>query len=115
MKDAALPITLIVVGALWLAWHFGWFPDVDWIVAAGLVLGGIAIIAVDGFTKSSVVVGPFMIAAGIAWAVHDRRNLTWSVLIPALLIVLGVLMLIARHPSIPMSRARRDGSEPPAP
>jgi hypothetical protein len=33
MKDASLPITLIIVGLVWLAWHFRFFPDVDWLIA----------------------------------------------------------------------------------
>lgn len=106
MRDAALPVMLIVVGTLWLVWHFGWFPNVDWIIAAGLVLGGIAVLVVDGITKSSVVIGPFMIAAGAAWALHDHNRLTWTVLIPLLLILLGVLMLIARSPAIPALRTK---------
>ncbi len=105
MRDAALPVLLIVVGAVWLAWHFGWFPDVDWIVAAGFALAGIAVMIFDGITKSSVVIGPFLIGCGIAWAVHDRARTSWSALIPALLILLGVVMLVARHPAIPVSRA----------
>lgn len=53
MRDAGLPVTLIVVGLAWLAWHFG-----------------------------------------------------WSVLIPALLVWLGALMLVARHPRFPDKRIR---------
>ena len=106
MRDAALPIVLIVIGALWLAWHFGWVPDIDWIVAGGLALGGVAVMLFDGVTKSSVVIGPFMIGCGIAWAVHDRTRTSWSVLIPALLILLGVVMLIARDPRIPVRREK---------
>ena len=106
MRDAALPVMLIVVGALWLAWHFGWFPDVDWIVAAGLALAGVAVMVFDGITKSSVVIGPFMIGCGIAWALHDRMRTSWAVLIPSLLILLGILMLIARSPRIPVTHAR---------
>jgi hypothetical protein len=45
MKDASLPITLIVVGAAWLLWDYRLFPDLDWIIAGGLVAGGIAIFA----------------------------------------------------------------------
>ncbi len=111
MRDAALPVTLIVVGTLWLIWRFGWFPDVNWIIAAGLALGGIAIMAFDGITKSSVVIGPFMIASGVAWALHDRSRVSWTVLIPSLLIVLGILMLIARNPGIPVRRGKAPGSE----
>jgi hypothetical protein len=104
MRDAGIPVTLIVVGVLWLVWYFGWFPDVDWIIAVGLAAGGVAVLLFDGVTKSSVVIGPFMIASGLVWALHDRYRVSWSVLVPALLILLGALMLVARSPRIPVKR-----------
>ena len=107
MRNAALPVTLIIVGSAWLLWYYRLFPDVDWIITAGMVAGGVAILLLDGITKKAVVSGPFLIASGIAWALHDRWRVTWTVLIPTLLIVLGVLMLIARRPSIPEHRSRR--------
>ena len=108
MRDAGLPVTLIIVGSAWLLWYFRLFPDIDWIIAAGLVAGGIAILFLDGITKQSIVAGPFLIASGVAWAVNDRWRVKWIVLIPTLLILLGVLMLIARRANIPERRARRD-------
>jgi uncharacterized membrane protein YhhN len=104
MRDAGLPITLIIVGSAWLLWYFRLFPDIDWIIAAGLVAGGVAILFLDGITKKSVVAGPFLIASGISWALHDRGRVSWTALVPALLIVLGVLMLFARRPNIPERR-----------
>jgi hypothetical protein len=106
MRDAALPVTLIIVGSAWLLWYFRLFPDIDWIIAAGLVVGGMAILFLDGITKKSIVAGPFLVASGISWALHDRWRVTWVVLMPALLILLGVLMLIARRPNIPDRRVR---------
>jgi hypothetical protein len=105
MRNASVPITLIVVGVAWLLWYFRLFPDIDWVIAAGLVGGGIAIFVLDRITKTSVVTGTFLIAAGIAWALHDRAGVSWFVLVPALLIILGVLMLVARSPRIPESRS----------
>ena len=111
MRNASLPVTLIVVGAAWLLWYFRLFPDIDWVIAGGLVAGGIAIFVLDRITKTSVVIGPFLIAAGIAWALHDRWRVSWFALVPALLILLGVLMLVARHPRIPeQSRRAADRS-----
>lgn len=107
MRTASLPVALIAVGVAWLLWHYRLFPDIDWIIALGLAGGGIAILALDGFTKSSIVAGPFMIAAGVAWLVHDRFRASWMVLLPSLLIVLGVLMLVARLPQIPDRSVRR--------
>ena|SRR4249920_2821118 len=106
MRDASLPITLIIVGCAWLLWYYRLFPDIDWIIAAGLIVGGLAVLYLDGITKQSIVTGPFLIASGIAWAFHDRLRVTWFVLIPTLLIVLGALMLIARGANIPERRMR---------
>jgi hypothetical protein len=106
MRDASLPITLIIVGCAWLLWYYRLFPDIDWIIAAGLIVGGMGVLYLDGITKKSIVTGPFLIASGIAWALHDRWRVTWFVLIPTLLIFLGVLMLIARGASIPERRLR---------
>ena len=108
MRDAGLPITLIVVGLVWLAWHFRLFPDVDWIIAIGLVVAGVAVLLFDGITKSSVVIGPFLVGVGIAWGVHERYRVTWSVLIPALLVWLGLLMLASRSDRIHERRTRAD-------
>jgi hypothetical protein len=107
MRNASLPVALIVVGVAWLLWYYRLFPDIDWIIALGLAGAGLAILVLDGISKSSVVSGPFLIAAGIAWLLHDRFRASWFVLLPSLLIVLGVLMLVARLPQIPERSARR--------
>jgi hypothetical protein len=108
MRNAATPITLIVVGLLGLVWYFGWFPDFDAITSIALIGGGIAIMAVDGITKQSVVLGPTLIAVGIAWWLHDQYRLRWTLLVSVLLIVIGGLMLLARSPRIPEKRERSD-------
>jgi hypothetical protein len=77
-----------------------------------MAVAGIAILAFDRITKTSVVTGPFLIAAGIAWFVHDKYRYTWSVLIPVLLILLGLLMLIARLPQIPARSGRKGVMKP---
>jgi hypothetical protein len=111
MKDASLPVTLIVLGVVWLIWHFGWFPDRDWIIALGFMGAGVAVLVIDRITKSSVVIGPFLIAIGIAWAVRYAYRASWSLLIPLLLILLGVLMLVARNPRIPDRRSPPAGPD----
>ena len=105
MKDASLPVTLIAVGLGWLLWEFRLFPDVDWIIALGFIAGGIAVMAIDGVNKSSVVIGPFLIAVGLAWLLHDRYGTHWRYIIPVMLVLLGALMLVARSPRVPERRA----------
>ena len=62
MRNAATPVTLIIIGVLGLVWYFRWLPDFDSITAVALVAGGIAILVMDGITKHSVVLGPTLIA-----------------------------------------------------
>jgi hypothetical protein len=109
MKDASLPITLIIVGVVWLVWHFRLFPDIDWVIALAFAAGGIAVMVFDGINKNSIVIGPILIAMGGAWALHDHYRVSWSLIIPLLLVLLGVLMLIARSAAIP---DKRPASEP---
>ena len=112
MKDASLPITLIIVGLVGLAWHFRVFPDVDWVIGLGLIAGGVAVLAIDGVNKHSIVSGPLLIGVGVAWLLHDQYRVSTSILIPSMLVLAGVLMLIARSPGIPerRSRASRPGT-----
>ena len=110
MKDASLPITLIVVGLVWLAWHFHFFPDMDWVIGLGFIVGGIAVLVVDGINKNSIVTGPLLMAVGAAWLLHDQYRASWSIMIPLVLIMVGALMLIARSPRIP--ERRKPASKP---
>ncbi|HMA32567.1 MAG TPA: hypothetical protein VKT00_12200 [Casimicrobiaceae bacterium] len=109
MRDASLPVTLIVVGAGWLLWEYRLFPDVDWIIALCFVAGGVAVIVIDGINKNSVVVGPFLIAVGVAWLLHDQYWVRWRIIVPAMLVLLGALMLVARSPRIPERRMPGEG------
>jgi hypothetical protein len=113
MRDAGLPVTLIVVGLGWLAWHYGWLPDRHWVIAVGLMVAGAAVMAFDGLTKSSIVAGPFLIGLGVAWALHGEYGVHWTVLLACLLVLLGALMLVARHPRFPDRRA--PPPQPPGP
>ena len=107
MKDAALPIVLIVLGAAWLLKNLNWMPEVHWLWILGLVGAGVAVLVVDGITKSSVVAGPFLILAGGLYFLHQYYYLGWRFIIPILLVAAGSLMLVARSPAIPESRRLR--------
>jgi hypothetical protein len=109
MRNAALPITLIIVGVIGVIWYLGWFPNVESITALVLVAAGVLILITDRLTKNSVVLGPILIAIGACVWVHDVYRVRWWLLVSILLILLGVLMLIARDPRIPEQRP------PPAP
>ena len=113
MRNAALPITLIVTGVIGLVWYFGWLPNVESITALALVAAGVLILITDGITKSSIVLGPMLIAVGASVWLHDVYRLRWWLLVSILLIVLGLLMLTARDARIPERRSRAPPAPPP--
>src|SRR3569833_2421014 len=104
MKDATFPVLLIVLGAAWLLSSLHWLPEVHWIWILGLAGAGLAILMLDGITKSSIVAGPLLILAGALSFFHQYYLLGWRFMIPIMLIAIGLFMLIARSPSIHESR-----------
>lgn len=111
MRDATLPIVLIVLGVAWLLNSLNWLPEIHWVWIAGLAGAGIAIMVLDGLTKSSIVAGPLLILAGILSFCRQYYGFGWRFMIPIMLISAGVLMLIARSPSIPESHRFNPGFE----
>lgn len=109
MKGAGLPVVLIVLGGAWLLNSLHWLPDVQWLWIGGLAGAGVAILLLDGITKSSVVAGPLLILAGLLSFLRQYHDLGWRFIVPIMLICWGATLLIARAPSIPASRhLRRD-------
>lgn len=104
MKDAAFPVLMIVLGLVWLLHSLDWMPEVHWMWIIGLAGAGVAILALDGITKSSIVAGPMLILAGAMSFFRQYYGLQWQFIIPVMLIAAGVLMLAARAPGIPESR-----------
>jgi hypothetical protein len=106
MKDASLPVTLIAVGLGWLLWEFRLFPDIDWVISLAFIAAGVALMAIDGINKNTIVVGPFLIGIGAAWLLHDRYGTHWRYIVPVMLVFLGLLMLVARSSRVPERRSR---------
>jgi hypothetical protein len=111
MKDAALPVVLILLGATWLLHTLHWLPDVHWLWVIGLAGAGVAILLLDGITKSSIVAGPLLILAGLMPFLRQQYGLGWNIEIPVMLIAAGMLMLVARAPAIPESHNLQRHSE----
>lgn len=107
MKDAAFPILLIVIGATWLLKSLGWVPEAHWLWILGLAGSGVAVLLIDGMTKSSIVAGPLLILAAGLYFAHQYYGLGWRFILPAMLVAAGCLLLVARSPAIPESRLRR--------
>jgi len=93
----------MVLGVVWLLDSLHWLPSVQWVWILGFAGAGIAILALDGITKSSVIAGPLLVFAGALSFFRQYYGLGWRFIFPIMLITAGALMLIARSPSIPES------------
>jgi membrane-bound ClpP family serine protease len=114
MKDIILPILLITVGAAWLAHNMQWLPDISWFWIIGCFVAGIAIFAVEGVTKSSVVAAPMLMLLGLFSLLRQLFGVSWGVQMPVLLMVLGACLIVARLPAIPDRRRNQAKTAPPA-
>ena len=114
MKNAGTPIALLILGVAWLLDSLNWLPDIHWVWIIGMIIAGVAIMIVDGFTKSSVVAGPVLICAGALMYFHHFHWLGWRYMIPIMLIVLGLSMLVSRLEAVPESRTLQRKMKPRA-
>ncbi|MES2832266.1 MAG: hypothetical protein V4695_09770 [Pseudomonadota bacterium] len=107
MRDAGLPIALLLLGIAWLLDSLHLLPDIQWVWVIGLCGAGVAILLLEGVTKSSVVTGPLLIIAGILSFFHQFHGLGWRYVIPVMLIATGAVLLISRSSTLPASRAEK--------
>ncbi|WP_051259118.1 hypothetical protein [Chitinibacter tainanensis] len=95
------PLALIVIGAGWLLHRLDVLPSVSWIIILGLITAGVAVLLLEGLNKSSIVLGPMLIAGGVTTFAQQYLQLARNVQVPLLLILCGLLMLLARSHKIP--------------
>jgi hypothetical protein len=98
------PILLITVGIGWLLSTLGYAPDIDWIWTFGLAVIGLLAFALNGINKVTVVIGPFFILASGLSILRQTDRLHFNVELPIFVIVLGILLIIARLPVIPVPK-----------
>ena len=97
-----IPILLITFGAGWLLTTLGIAPGIDWIWTLCVAVVGLATFVVGGLNKVTVVIGPFCLLASCLSILRQTGRLQLDVEVPILVILSGVLLLVARLPSIPM-------------
>lgn len=101
-KSLLLPILLITLGTGWLLTTLGVAPGIDWIWTLGLAVFGLATFALAGVDKVTIVVGPFFLIASCLSILRQTDRLLLNVEVPILVIVVGVLLLVAHIPAIPV-------------
>ena len=115
MKTLVTPLLLIIVGTGWLLTALGVVPGIDWVWTLGLAAVGLLTFVLGGFNKVTVVLGTFFITTSILSVLRQTGRVTIDVEIPILVIVAGLLLLVARHPAIPVPKwiVERPGLKPP--
>jgi hypothetical protein len=101
-RTLVIPIVIITVGIGWLLTALGFAPGIDWIWTLGLAVCGIVTFAAGGWNKVTLVIGLFFVAASLLSVLRQTGRLTLNIEVPVLVILIGVLLLIARSPAIPM-------------
>jgi hypothetical protein len=109
-RSAVLPIVLIAIGGGWLVNELQIMPQISTLLILGLMGAGIAVFALEGINKSSVVTAPLLIATGFALYLKDYYGLGLKLAIPALMVLAGLLMLLARSSHI-AERIEQDQQE----
>lgn len=97
-----IPVLLITIGTGWLLSTLGIVPGINWIWTLGLAMVGVLTLAIGGLDKVTVVVAPFFIVSSCISVLRQTGRLHLDVEVPILVILLGVLLWIARMPTIPL-------------
>ena len=96
-----VPVILITIGVGWLLTAMGVAPEFEWGWTLGLAVTGYLLFATLGVDKFTVVCGPLLFAASFLSIFTQNDSLSLGMAIPILVILTGVLLLVARKPSIP--------------
>ena len=112
-KSFILPLFMVAVGTGWLLTTLGVVPRVDWAWTLGLAVVGLLAFVLSGFDKVTVVIGPFFLIASLLSVLRQTDRLEWDIELPVLVIVAGLLLLVARLPSVPLPGWIEQSSQSP--
>lgn len=101
-KTLVFAFLLIFLGTGWLFTNLGVFPEIDWVWTMCLAGIGLTVFAAGAFDKLTFVVGSFFLGASGLSLLRQTGRI--NIEIPPLTILVGVLLLIARHPAAPVPR-----------
>lgn len=100
-SSLALPLLLIIAGAIWFLKSTGILPATATLIAIGLAIGGIAVLVMDGINKQSIVSGPLLIYIGAAIYLRSNYLMETSPLVALGMMILGCLLLLSRSSVVP--------------
>ena len=101
IKSAFVPILLVLIGVLTLLEQYGVVPSFNQLWTIGLAAVGVLTFLLNGYNKSSFVIGSFLILSSGLSILRTQEILDVAKEIPIIFIALGTLMLISRSGAIP--------------
>lgn len=101
VHSIAVSLLVIAVGVAWLLNTMQIIPGVNWVWTIGLAASGLLILALGGFNKLTIVVGPFLVIASVSSLMRQQGRLPAEREVPLLVIALGALMLLSAMSSLP--------------
>jgi hypothetical protein len=107
-RALAIPVLLIAVGVGWLLSTMGFASEINWVWSLALAAVGVLTFVLYGLDKVTIVVGAIFVIMSAMSVLRQTGRLSLDVEVPLLVIALGVLMLVARHPRIPTPRWLKD-------
>lgn len=108
-QTIAVPGLVILLGLGWLLTSVGVAPTVNWLWVLALGGTGILLLVVAGIDRVTIIVAPLLIITSLMSVLRQTGRLPFETEVPALVIVLGVLMLISRLANLPEPPARPSG------
>ncbi len=100
-QAVALPLFLIGIGVGWLLTSLEVIPEVNWLWPGMLAACGALVLIMGGLDKFTIVFGPLLLLASVFSVLRQTDRIALNVEMPALMIVLGVLVLIAQLSPLP--------------
>jgi hypothetical protein len=83
----------------------GYGPGINWIWTLGLgVVGVFTFVLSGGVDKLSIVFGPFFLVGSLLSILRQTGRLNLDVEVPILVILVGVLLLLAQMPFVPLPK-----------
>jgi hypothetical protein len=107
-RSSAFPLILILVGSIWFLNSTGLMPSTPMILSVLLIVAGLSIWVMDGWSKNSLVSATMFIYSGCAIYASSEYHLRSGHLISLGFVLAGILMLLAKHPSIPEKKNRKE-------
>lgn len=103
----ALPLFLIIAGAVWFLKTTGILPATATLIAVGLAVAGAAVLVMDGINKQSIVSGPLLVYIGAAVYLKSQYLMGTSPLAALGMVVLGCLLLLSRSNLVPHKQVKQ--------